>query len=153
MVEAEYKCIDEKANLDGYYYDESKSELYFVTDTELESMEDKLPGYYINQGEVIIISGKSNSTTVVSKTSPISDLDTYYRCDSGSVGKLYNSKTPMLCLDGIYQVELSDKDNGTYLVSYSIDNIYDIPEGQYGLVNISKNKAILDVNRSKNLDY
>ncbi|OUM62440.1 hypothetical protein PIROE2DRAFT_61911 [Piromyces sp. E2] len=141
---------DEKASLNDYYYDESKSELFFVTDTELESMEDRLPGYYINQGELITIYGKSNSTTVLSETNSISILDTYFRCESKTIGKVFNSKKPVICLDGLTQVELSDNKSGFYLLSYADDNIFDIPNGQYGLLKISRNKVILDVNSGMN---
>ena len=116
----------------------------------MESTEDTLPGYYINQNEVIIIDSKSNSTTVLSQTSPISILDKYYRCDSLSQGKIYNSTSPIYCLDGINKVELNEENKGIYLLSYTDDNIFNIPVDQYGLIHISKNKAVLDINQGIN---
>jgi len=148
---SEYKCIDEKANIDDYYYDESTSQLYFVTDTELENMEDTLPGYYINNDEIITIGFKSNSTTVTSQIKPISSLDEYDKCNSQIIGKLFNSKSPTLCLDSENQVELNEINSGVYLLNYNNDNIFDIYPDQYGLINVSKNKAILYINNGNNI--
>ncbi|OUM67838.1 hypothetical protein PIROE2DRAFT_4649, partial [Piromyces sp. E2] len=139
--DSEYKCINEKANTNDYYYDELTFQLYFVTDTELESMEDALPGYYINNNEIIIID--SDSTNAQSQINPISSLDEYDKCDSKIIGKIFNSKSPTLCLDGENQVELSEENSGFYLLNYNNDNIFDIPSNQYALISISKNKAVL----------
>jgi len=146
---SEYKCIDEKINTDDYYYDESSSQLYFVTDTELENMEDTYPGYYINNNEIITIDSSSNSTSLVSQINPISSLDEYSQCNTQIIGKLYNSKAPTLCLDGENQVELNESNDGFYLLNYNDDNIFDIPPDQYGLISISKNKAILYIHNGK----
>eukprot|EP00833_Pecoramyces_ruminatium_P016077 jgi/Orpsp1_1/1190109/evm.model.d7180000076634.1 len=73
----DYTCVDEETSIYDYYYDESTSNLYLVTDIESYSVEEIFPEYYINKDEVIIIDPKSDSTTTIIKIKPISILNEF----------------------------------------------------------------------------
>eukprot|EP00833_Pecoramyces_ruminatium_P004727 jgi/Orpsp1_1/1178759/evm.model.c7180000066631.1 len=137
-----YQCQEEKANSNDYYYDEENSELYYMEDNELKSMDEKLPGYYVNHNEVIIIEPNLNST---SSSHLISPLNQFSKCSEESTGRVFtDGSTPSLCLDGKNSVALTEKNEGLFIISPPKDNFFEIPQNFYGLVNISENKVTLN---------